>query len=817
MPNLRSTLLLLLLATIGSSQAQAQERAREPVKLDFQNTEITDVIAMIAELTGKNFLYDQEKVSGRVTVISPTPVTIDEAYRVFESILQVRGLTTVSGPGGLLKIVQVREAKESAIETVPGDRAVPNRDLYITRLIPLSYVKADAISSTLRPLISREANLIAYQPTNTLIVTDAAANIRRLITIIGQIDIATHREQVKVLPIRYADASVLTAQLVQIFAERASQTATGARATARARRAARPAQQPAAGGASAPVVAGVAGEPRFITDERTNSIIVISTRAMIQQVEKLVPLLDYERKGSGRIHVYRLQNADAEEMAQTLSTLTTGAGTPGGARAPAAAAAAIAELGEGLRITADAPTNSLIIQASAEGFATLSEVISVLDVRRPQVMVEALILEVDVTNNEELGLAWLYQGELNTSGSAISVGVDPGGVLGEPSGTPPSASGAGLIGSTAEDLTTAVLGKTIFIPGIGDVPVIQGILTAARNDTNTNLISAPVILTADNEEAEIVIGEEIPVPTSRLETADPSASGGFQTSQNIARQNVGVTLRVTPQISEGDTVRLEIFQEISEVEETDPELGPTTRNRQVENTVYVRDGEAVMIGGILSESQSVRVNKVPFLGDIPILGWLFKTTSDSVRKVNLLIVLTPHIARGPEDLKRLTLERRERFRDSASQALSEAEREERRKAIAAGVELPYDPNPVRRELERHQSEYPVELLPGLESEKAERERLRLAEIEALRAGEPEGTYRVQVAFFHDSKDAIALLQKLIDLGYDGTVLSRTEGGEPVHFVQLGPYESEDTAQRIAREVRYAEDVEPLVLVEAVER
>jgi general secretion pathway protein D len=674
---------------------------------------------------------------------------------------------------------------------------VPNRDLYITRLIPLSYVKADAISSTLRPLISREANLIAYQPTNTLIVTDAAANIRRLITIIGQIDIATHREQVKVLPIRYADASVLTAQLVQIFAERASQTATGARATARARRAARPAQQPAAGGASAPVVAGVAGEPRFITDERTNSIIVISTRAMIQQVEKLVPLLDYERK--------------------TLSTLTTGAGTPGGARAPAAAAAAIAELGEGLRITADAPTNSLIIQASAEGFATLSEVISVLDVRRPQVMVEALILEVDVTNNEELGLAWLYQGELNTSGSAISVGVDPGGVLGEPSGTPPSASGAGLIGSTAEDLTTAVLGKTIFIPGIGDVPVIQGILTAARNDTNTNLISAPVILTADNEEAEIVIGEEIPVPTSRLETADPSASGGFQTSQNIARQNVGVTLRVTPQISEGDTVRLEIFQEISEVEETDPELGPTTRNRQVENTVYVRDGEAVMIGGILSESQSVRVNKVPFLGDIPILGWLFKTTSDSVRKVNLLIVLTPHIARGPEDLKRLTLERRERFRDSASQALSEAEREERRKAIAAGVELPYDPNPVRRELERHQSEYPVELLPGLESEKAERERLRLAEIEALRAGEPEGTYRVQVAFFHDSKDAIALLQKLIDLGYDGTVLSRTEGGEPVHFVQLGPYESEDTAQRIAREVRYAEDVEPLVLVEAVER
>ena len=349
------------------------------------------------------------------------------------------------------------------------------------------------------------------------------------------------------------------------------------------------------------------------------------------------------------------------------------------------------------------------------------------------------------------------------------------------------------------------------------MPIIQAVLIASQNNANTNLISAPVILTADNEEAEIIIGEEIPVPTSLLETADPSAAGGFQTSQNIARENVGVTLRVTPQISEGDTVRLEIFQEISEVESTDDQLGPTTRNRQVENTVYVRDGEAVMLGGIISEVQGVAESKVPFLGDIPILGWLFKTTSDTVRKVNLLIILTPRIVRDPEDLKQLTVERRERFRDAARAGYSSEELAERQAALDAGLELPDDPNPVRRELERHDQLYPVELLPDMRSQKEERENDRREELEALQADESAGAYLVQAAFFHDPVDAIGLLQQLIDLGYDGIVFSRTEGGEPVHFVQLGPYASEERAKQIARDVRYEADVDPLVVVERGER
>ncbi len=747
----RPILLLLLLAAVG--YAQAQERPGESVKLEFQNTEIGEVISTISELTGRNFLYDEDEVRGRVTVVSPVPVTIEEALRVFESILHVRGLTTVPAPGGALKIVQIGKAARSPIPTLPADIALSDRDRFITRLLPLRHVKVDALSNALKPLISGEASLIAYRPTNTLILTDAAANVRRLGAIVGQVDIETHHEQIEVLNVQYADASALAEKLEEIFAERVTQTTARARASARTRRSTSDAEPRVAEGETA-VAAEISGRARFVADERTNSIIVIATPATFRQIERFVPLLDYAPKGSGRIHVYRLHNADAEEMAETLNHLATASG--GGTRPPSVGAAALAELGSDVRITADAPTNSLIIQASAKDYGALSEVIVTLDARRPQVVVEALIVELDVTSREEFGLAWLIQNELGDG--FFSVGTDPAGVLPEPAGpVVPVATGAGLIGSTVENLTTSILAESLFVPGIGNIPVIQAILTAARDDTNADVLSAPVILTVDNEEVEIVIGTEIPVLTTRLQAADPS--GGFQTSQDIARYDVGVTLRLTAQIGAEDTIRLDIFQEISEVKETDPELGPTTTNRQLEGTVYVPDGHAVVLGGIVSEVRTQRVDKVPFLGDIPILGWAFKTTSDVVRKINLLVILTPHIVREPEDLSRLSEERRELFREGAGGL----------RALGADAD-----------------------------------------------GTGAGPYLVQAAFFFDPGEATALLETLIERGYEGTVLSRTEGGQAVHFVQLGPYATQDAAWRVAREVQREADLRPLLVVEPVE-
>ncbi len=832
-------LALLLLGSADAARAQDAPPAGETmVTLDFQDAEITEVIGVIAQATGKNFLYD-DRVRGRVTVISPEPVSADEAYRVFESILQVKGFTTVPAPGGVLKIVPLRDAKENPIETVTGAKPIENRDLFITRLLPLRFVKAEQISETLKPLVSKEASVISYAPTNTLIITDSAANIRRLVNIIDQIDVSTYQEQIKLIPIQHAGAAALTAQLAEIFGSESSSAAPGQTAgRVRRARAVQPGQ-PQPGVPGVETVVGGGGDPRFIPDERTNSIVVIATKAVLREIERIIDLLDYQRKGAGRIHVYRLQNADAEEIAQTLSSLATGGGaTPrpattrtslsglGGAAGQIAAASggagfggAVADLGDGVRISADAPTNSLIIQASPEAYATLSEVIEALDIRRPQVMVEALIMEVDVSDSEDLGAGWIYNTKIGNNG-VMGIGSATG-------AAPPSLSSLiGGLASTAAgapNFTTALLAGSIEVIGPdGDpvsIPIIQAIITASKSDNDVNIISAPTILTADNEEAEIVVGENIPVPTSRLQatstTTDPN--NPFQTSQNIAREDVGVTLRVTPQISEGDTVRLNIFQEISEVDESksSDSLGPTTRNRKVENTVYVRDGEAVMIGGILAEIRGSTETKVPWLGDIPILGWAFKGTADTVRKTNLLVILTPRIVRSPDDLRRVTVEGRERFRDASRDQmnLSEEEQEERQAARESGVPLPLDPNPVRRELERHDGRYPIGDLPELREQTRESEKARVAEIEAQKASEAAGSYLVQVAHFALAESAVSLLQKLMADGYDGTVLTRTEQGTTTNWVQLGPYTSEAKAQAVARDLNATHGFSALVIVE----
>jgi general secretion pathway protein D len=802
-----------------AAEARAAEAAaaEERFQLDFQDADLTDVIKTIADMTKRNILYD-DRVRGRVTLISPDRVTLGEAWRVFESILQSKGFTTVEGPANVVKILPIREAKESPIETSTPERFLPNRDLFITRLIPLKYVKADAISNTLRPLVSANASLVAYGPTNTMIFTDTAANIRRLLTIIEQVDVATYQEQIKVIPIHYADAATLAGQLGEIFSAEVS----GAAGRAPARRP--PVRATGAQPAEAVIetFAEQVGQPRFITDARTNSIIVIAPQPTIRAVESLVALLDYRREGSGRIHVYRLQNADAQEMAQTLQSLATGgrpaaAGAAGVAPAAAAVQAAVAALEEGVRVTADAPTNSLIIQASSEGFAAVRDVVEALDVRRPQVLVEALLLEIAVDDQTALGGGILYQSLLDDNeGDRI--------VIGSNTGISPLAGGP-FFGALANEVTnpgafsTAILGRTITVRNeegeLIELPVIQGILTARGSDSDTNIILAPTILTADNEESQITVGQNIPIITSRVQSAEGvTGAQNLATSNTVERQDVGVTLRVTPQISEGDTVRLDVFEEISQVLSEDPDLGPTTSKRTVENTVYVKDMETVLIGGIIQDRQTTSLTKVPFLGDIPILGWAFKSTTDRTEKVNLLIVLTPHIIRDPQDLRRVTLEHRERFRSEAGDALEygKAQREARERALAAGMELPLDPNPVRRHLEVQERRYPLEELPELRKRHQEMERQRLEEMES-RAAVEGGQYAVQVAFFRTAEEAVSLLKSLMARGYDGTVLSSTTPEGVVHYVQLGPYLSEDRAQHVAREVRAQTGMSPQVVVE----
>jgi len=848
---LRFVLVPALLAALCGTTASRLALAQPPdpgaqadegyVSLDFDNAELADVIDLIAKLTNKNFIYD-DRVRGRVTIVSPTRVSIEQAYAVFESVLQVKGFTTVESPGGAVKVIPLREAKETNVETVYGGAAL-NRDRFITRLIPLQYIEADPIVNTLKPLVSKDAAIAAYGPTNTVILTESASNIRRIIGILQSIDVESYRPSLAVIKVEHADAATLAEQIAEIYGAETSSASTGQGLRAR-----RPVQ-PRAPGVQPDAATGLGGiqgsRVRIITDERTNSLIVLSPRTQLEDVRGLVRKLDVPVEGGGSIHVYYLRNADAEELAATLSSLLSGqprASKTGVAGAAPGAApgsqvqslrAAVTELAEGISVTADPPTNSLVIQASKEGFNALKDVIAQLDVERPQVLVEALIMEVDVSDNSALG----FNGIVRFMGGS---GNDPPKAAGSAGFSTDSNSAAQ---PTAPDETTGSLFPAAAAAGAAAAGTpflsrfaydfanqngkgfqIESILRAAASDSGTNILSAPHILTSDNEQAEIRVGDNIPIISQRLNNAVGNANNLAQ-SVSVERQDIGVTLRVTPQITEGDTLRLEIFQEITDVNAglqgsvgNQEEVGVALSNRRIENTVVVQDGETVVIGGLLKNSDQDSVSKVPFLGDIPVLGWLFKTTTDSVIKTNLLVFLTPHIIRSPRDLEGRTIEKREEFLDHShdaqniSDAELEAERERRQQARDAGEHYRARnvENPVRMALLDHELRYPLARMQQIEQE------ARDARSRADSAGAAGARYTLQAGIFGDEQAAANALTELIDAGFDGSLVTTDVDGTALYEVRVGPFGSRAAAERAAEVLRSAHQLSPRVVVEEPE-
>jgi len=827
---LLQAVLLALLVAGAPTGSLADDDDEAVVQMDFQDQELKIVIDTIARATGRNFIYD-DRVRGRVTIVSPTPMPVDQAYAVFESVLQVKGFTIVETPGGAMKVIPLRDAKETSVETVASSRPPPNRDRFVTRLIPLRYIDAESIVNTLKPLVSKDAAMAAYGATNTVILTESASNIRRLLSILESIDIELYKEELAVIRVEFADASTMAQQISEIYgAQVASATSAVRRTTRTSSR--RSTTTAAAIGTPPGLPAGQAGKVRILTDERTNSLIVLAPKTQLEEVRRLVRKLDVPVAGGGRIHVYYLQHADAEELGQTLSTMISGVpaapsgGAPGGAAGAQAIRAAVTGLAGGISVTADPATNSLIIQASQEGFNTLAAVIEKLDVARPQVLVEALIMEVDVGNSEELGfngLLRLVSGDIDVTVAsatdtdtlrAISEAVAGGAAAGATGGL--SEAVGPFLASFFKDSITNDDGTE------GDGNVIQGILRAAARDSGTNILSAPHILTSDNEEAEIRIGDNIPIISSRLDGATGVAGGGLSTSVNVERQDIGVTLRVTPQITEGDTLRLDIFQEITATNEAlqtevgnAEDVGVALSNRRIENTVVVADGDTVVIGGLISTDYQDTVTKVPWLGDIPFFGWLFKTTERVSRKVNLLVFLTPHIVRSKEQLVAQTIRKREEFRSSAEHALDLSEREEawERQQTKEAEERgeTYEPgrglNPVRHALIDHAVQYPLERM--VEIERLQKE---AAEQGALAAQQPQPEYFLQAGLFTDEAAAVDTLTSLVDLGYDGTLLTGERSGRVLYEVRVGPYDGLEPAQAAMRVLERSTGLTPSILI-----
>ena len=610
--------------------AKLSEKALEEegrlVTMDFRGVEIGTLVKFIGELTGKNFVVD-ERVRGKVTVISPTKITVDEAYKVFESILEVHGFTTVPA-GKVIKVVPASEARGMSLTTTVGREALPNADTMITQVVPIRHAAVTDVKALFTPLVSKNSLLVAYQPTNTLIVTDVLSNINRLLKILKEVDIPGYALQLAVLPLYYASAEVVAQELKTLFEARK----TPSRAPA-------PRPQVEAVEISAPE------ELKLIPDERTNSLIVLATAQTIEMIRGIVVKLDQEvPRGKGNIHVYYLEHAVAEDLATILTGVAQEA-KEGAKPGAAATAGKLPILGEKISITADKTTNSLIIIASPQDYSVIEDVIKKLDIVRAQVYVEALIAEVTLDKVKDLGVEW--NATENVKGEVDPLGGTDFGLMDAVQGT----------GETAlQGLIMGVTKGFVTIDGT-EIPDIKALLHFYAGDTDVNVLSAPRLLTTDNEEAEIIVGEERPF----LKAEQTSVSAEGSTIRTWEYKDVGITLKITPHISKGKLLRLELFAEIKNFVAYVGGLdgAAITTKRQASSSVIVEDGSTVVIAGLIRDDTTGGINKVPILGDIPLLGWLFKSRSQSKIKTNLLIFITPSIVTTAEDLKKITEEEQE--------------------------------------------------------------------------------------------------------------------------------------------------------------
>lgn len=597
-----------------TSPAEAKKHFKDTkyVTIDFDNVDIQIFVKFISELTGKNFVID-DKVKGKVTVISPRKISIDEVYKVFESVLEVYGFATVT-TGDVIKVVPALEARGKNLETLSDKKGVIPEDRIVTQIISLEHANPDEVKKILEPLISGTSIVLSYPPTGMLVITDFLSNIKKVTEIVGALDVEGVAAQIFYLPLKAASAAEIVKSLSLLF------------------------QQQPQRSAFAPV--------RLVADERANAIILVASETDTGRIKKLIDLMDKEvPKGESMLRVYRLQNAVAEDMARVLMNIPRDA-------KDFAQKGKSPLLSRDVQVMADKATNTLIITAGKDDYRVLEDVIRSLDVSRPMVYIEALVMEVGVTKNFKVGVEWRG---LKETGSISELGVKGGAAF----------IGSGGLGTSGEydiipDVTTSTEGGALKFPrgfslgflgtgiNIGGVmfPNIGAVIRAYQTDSDVSILSTPQIMTMDNEEAEITVGKNVPYVT-RLDTTNTGSNINYS---NYEYKDVGMTLNITPHINEENFVRLKLNQKVTKViMEESPTGLPTTMKREAKTTVVIKDNETIVIGGLLGDSTEAGTYRVPCLGSIPILGWLFKSTSREREKTNLYVFITPHIIRTQKD------------------------------------------------------------------------------------------------------------------------------------------------------------------------
>jgi general secretion pathway protein D len=628
-----------LVALLVLPPARAAEE--EKVTLNFVNADIVSVIKAVGGHTGKNFILDP-RVTGTVNIVSDKPVPKDLLYPMLLSVLRTQGYAAVESDG-FVKIVPEAEGKTAASPTGDAAARVPG-DRLVTRVFLLQNESALQLVPVLRPLVTANNFVAAYANNNAIVITDYAENVKRIESIIRSIDQPSGSE-VQVVRLQHASAIDVAQTIKGVMPETSP----------------------------SPGAPGAAPKVSIATDPRTNTLLVRGDNpAHIARVKSLAASLDTPGAGAGNIHVVYLRNAEAAKIAETLRALLSGAeaGRPAQASAATTAtqpgqpnpASTAASAQPASIIQAYTPTNSLIIVAPEPTYRALRTVIDKLDARRAQVFVEALIVEVSTGIASEFGVQWqsarnVGNGQSVFGGTNFNTGAAGG--LGTNiinAAIDPRTLGGGL--------NLGLINGTLKIPGT-DIEVLnlQVLARALEADSGANVLSTPNVLTLDNEEAKIIVGQNVPFITGSYTPTAGSATNPFQT---IERKDIGLTLRVTPQVAEAGAVKLKIFQEVSNVTR-DAQLVKSadliTNKRSLESTVLVDDGQIVVLGGLIQDDQQAAVDKVPLLGDIPWIGSLFKYETRNRKRTNLMVFLRPVVLKDDKAAASLTSDRYEYIRN----------------------------------------------------------------------------------------------------------------------------------------------------------
>jgi general secretion pathway protein D len=593
-------LALLLLPSLLYTELWAEEN----ITFNFNKVDIVSLIKTVAKITGKNFIIDP-KVSGEVTIVTSETMPASELYGVFLSVLQVHGFTAIED-GASVKIVPNAQAKQEALTVYNNGQGGSLRDLPVTSLYKLHYVPAEQLVTLIRPLAGSDSYLVAHKESNTVIIVDENANIKRLVRIIEQLDQPGSGETV-IIPVRYASAAELV-------------TVIGSLETKRDKS---------------------AGEHlQLMADNRTNSIVLSCEPPDLLRLKTLIASLDTEVVDEESTQVIFLRYSQAKDMVPLLIGIANGTNQAGKplptAKSP-------------VTIQADEGTNALIITAGPGAMKSMQTVIRTLDIRRDQLMIEAVIAEVSTDKAAEFGIQWRTAEKVSANRSASIGGTNfdaTGSGINQVSVNPMSVGDGlslGFFNGTTKILGTEILNLSVLVRALDQAG-------------DTNILSTPSLMTMDNQEAEIVVGQNVPFPTGSY-TSTGSSTTAVNPFTTYERRDVGIKLKVKPQINEGNTIRLEIAQEVSSLASFNVNSGPITNTRSIKTTVLIDDGKLLVLGGLISDDLQETQQKVPVIGDVPLLGIPFRYNSSKHVKRNLMVFLRPVIVRDANTNSRITFDK----------------------------------------------------------------------------------------------------------------------------------------------------------------